>query len=439
MNEINTNLSDCSMLLSKKNDKDYSGYDFIGCHLTNKNTKDFNNSFFKGCVFDNIKIYEAELKHVEFDESVINNNSYFNNCEFDSSDFIYNTIENTTFENCTFLNGEWRESSFENVNFINCDFTNATINLCTFINCHFDNFSSERFHGKGKNYNVFYKTIFPYCNINFLEHNFGLTGHQKLIEKTININSIYFEISYLYFVNQLLQKQFIENILTIIREFDNSTVLNYQAKLKYCINIINMMSKYHLSVFSSEYLYDKIYQQIKFSQNQIVVLELMRLFTSLKENIQYKELEIKNKFNKYSDYKKDIYIIEFIFINSYSKEQMENFIKALCIKLEIQEYKILKYSIGSTILETALTYINDVKSILETINYFIPQINEVVNNVKTFKQSIFNNEIRTTANSEVLISHPLQIRDTTINNKIIIETEKVILEIEGDVKRVKIS
>lgn len=437
MNEISISCENCSLLLQQKEDKDYSGYNFINCSIMGKDKKDYNTSFFKGCVFDNVKIHEAEFNNVEFDETVISNNSYFFNCFFDASDFIYNNIEDTIFENCTFIHGEWRESLFENVKFINCDFTNATINLCSFINCNFDEISSKSFHGKGKSFNVFYKTIFPYCEIDFLKNNFGLVGHQKLI-KINDEKNIYFELSYLYFTNQLLQKKFIESILDVIKQFNSSKTQNYQAKLKYIINVINMMSRYHLSVFNSEYLYNEIYQQIKFSHNQVVVIELMKLFTSLKENIQYKELEIKNKFESYENFRKDIYTIEFIFNNTYSLEEMKNFLKALCIKLNIVEYKILNYSKGSTIFEIALTFMNGLKPILEAINYFVPTITKIINNIGEFKKSISNLQVNNIDDSKKN-SHPLQIRDTTENRTIIIETKGMILEIDGDVKRIKIS
>lgn len=433
---INTSKNDCSLLFSKDN-KDFSSKDFINCKLTNDEEKDFDNSFFKGCIFKNVQIYNANFRHVEFDESSFSNDSYFRNCDFKSSDFIYNDIENIIFENCSFQNGEWREVVLKNVKFINCNFNSTTINLCKFMKCDFDEESSKSFEGNSKTFNIFFQTELNLSDIKLLETNFGLRGQNKLsIEIDQNDKSPFFEMALLYYSNQLTNAIFINKILEILTYFSTIETRNFQAKIKFVSNIIINLVQNNFSIIQMQYLYQKLLLGMQTINNQLFLLEIIKIITSLGMEINKKINMIDTYINSIKVIEKEQYNLEFKFDNTYTKEEMENFLFSLSVILDVpkESIKILSYKKGSTLLKIA-TFSITFSILLKSINYFLPDLTLAVKNshelYREFKE--FDKTIEIYQEKEIIIKSLEKVNINNINNIMKNTNNKDFLFIEGKV------
>lgn len=377
----------CSILTSViiNEHNDFSGNDFAHC-LADSIKYDY--SFFKGCDFASIRFLNCSMNHIEFDESSFNNNCEMINCSLQSSDFIYNNFENVTFNNCNFDNGEWRESAFNNVTFTNCTFNSTTINLCTFSNCYFDELSAQSFHGTSKTFNLFILTDFHLFDIKFLESNFGLLGKQ-MIEGKINQpdnSSLFYDLSIMYYQNLLTNKIFIEKVLNILNAFSLQETKNFQVKIKFLSNIVIYTSKNNLSVFQMYYLSDLLYKGMSSIQNQLFLLEVMKMFTSLRSEISMKMNTIDKYASGFRDVNKsDDYRVEVYFEKSFSQEHIESFISAVCISTNTSrsDIQLLEYKIGSTYIDLMISKIIPVALLFHAINYLLPEVSVVLKNTQS--------------------------------------------------------
>lgn len=381
--EKDIDTKNCSYLteIKEQKEQDFSNKDFIKCHVDGV-TYDY--SFFKGCDFNATNFFNCSLKHIEFDESSFNNECRIVNCSFNSSDFIYNIFENVVFENCCFDNGEWRESTFTNVTFVNCTFQSTTINLCIFSMCTFDEESSKSFHGTSKTYNLFSFSKFNLHDVKFLTNNFGLYGKQLLEQKVneMNIQSKFYELSTLYYHNQLTNQLFIEMILSILDSFSRQETRNFQAKVKYLSNIVIQTSKNNLSVFQMYYLSDLLYKGMMSIQNQFFLLEVMKMLTSLRTEITLKmDLIDKSTLNYHQTYITD-YEAEIFFEKSFSQEYIKTFLLAVSIAANVSydDIKLIEYSVGSTYVKLLIKSTLAISILLKSVNYLLPQVSIVLKN-----------------------------------------------------------
>jgi hypothetical protein len=434
-----TSLSDnCSDLLNSKEENDYSGKDFIDCKAIHKESVSFDHSFFKGCTFKSVEIHNSTFRHIEFDESYFSDNSTFINCDFKSSDLIYNYFDDVVFENCSFRNGEWRESVFKNVTFINCDFTSTTINLCQFEECSFDNTSAESFHGSSKTFNIFFKTEFKLYDINFLEYNFGIKGPTSISQKPkTNIINPFFELSLLYFSNQLTNSVFIDKIMDLLELFHNTKSRNFQAKIKFISNLVVNITSKQFSVVQMQYLYYELKRSVQYIENQLLLMEILKIVTSLGTEITKQVEYIKSSYKDLEFKTNDKYIIDLRFENSYTQEQMNNFVLSLCdyISISPSQVEILEYSQGSTIFKFAISGIFSLSIFLTSVNCFLPQLHitieyshKIYKEVKEFSKSIDK------YNEKEAILKSLEKVDTKSIEKVLDTQNRDFLAIEGHVE-----
>jgi len=440
---VNEKINNCFLLeVSIKKNNDYSGIDFVDCSLLNDKEKDFDNSFFKGCTFENVQIHNANFRHVEFDESSFSKNTYFRNCDFKSSDFIYNDIENIIFENCSFQNGEWREVSLKKVKFINCNFDSTTINLCKFEQCNFDENSSDSFEGNSKTFNIFFQTELHLSDIKLLETNFGLKGQNKLIKskERDTTNSLFFEISLLYYSNQLTNSIFINKILEILTYFSTVESRNFQAKIKFVSNIIINLTQNYFSIIQMQYLYQQILLGMQTTTNQLFLLEILKIVTSLGTEINTKINIIDNYIKSIKPIEQDQYNLEFKFDNTYTKDEMRNFLNALSIMLEIQKHyiQIIDCKEGSTWLSIVITTSLTLGVLLKSLNYFLPELTTTVKHTHALYKEVkeFGKTIEVYQEKEAIMKSLQKINtnnldkilhDTKNNNFLIVEGKATVL------------
>lgn len=436
---VTQKMNECNLLINTTAGHDYSGKDFINCNLTDENEKDFDNSFFKGCTFENVQIHNANFRHVEFDESSFSKNTYFKNCNFKSSDFIYNDIENITFQDCSFQNGEWREVSLKKVKFINCNFDSTTINLCKFEQCNFDENSSKSFEGNSKTFNIFFQTELKLFDIQLLETNFGLKGQNIITNnKDQNSKSELFEIALLHYSNQLTNSIFIDKILTILNDFSMTEARNFQAKIKFVGNIIVNLAQNYFSIIQMQYLYLILFNGIQTINNQLFLLEVMKIITSLGMEINRKTNIIESTIESMQLPIQEVYNLNFKFDNTYTQEEMENFLLALSIILDLpkESIKLISYSGGSTyLIATIVTVTISFGTILKSINYFLPDLTLAVKNTHQLYVEVkkFEKTIQLYQEKEIILKSLEKVNTNKITNILKETKSKDFLVIEGKV------
>jgi len=161
-----------------------------------------------------------------------------------------------------------------------------------------------------------------------------------------------------------------------LNHFSTTESRNFQAKIKFISNIIISLTQNYFSVIQMQYLYKSLLIGVRTTNNQLFLLEIVKIITSLGTEIN-KKINIINTYIKSIEIiQKDFYELEFKFDNTYTEDEMINFISALSILLEVPEksLKIISYKGGSTWLKVVITTSLTLSILLKSLNYFLPEL-----------------------------------------------------------------
>jgi hypothetical protein len=198
---------------------------------------------------------------------------------------------------------------------------------------------------------------------------------------------------------------------------------------------MKMMSKNNLSLFHTEYLYSQLALSIPHIKNQLFFMEIINLLTSINEIVKINKKIIQLQYQKYNENSQKQYNLEFIFNNSYSEKEMDIFLNSLSVYLQIKstDIELVKYSTGSTYITAMIKTTVLLTSLLQSINYFLPQLTEVIENThNVYKEyKVLKQDFNADSDNVIDILRPM---DTTKNKCIIDSNTDKILNIEGVVK-----